>query len=265
MGFRDTDFRGSTMTIISCGLWLSVLLFVVYTVDRLFVKGMKLGVYRFFVGPAALVHDVSQVLACLLTGAQVKNVQLANAKGGRVEHEKPKIPGLGNLMIAVAPLLACGAVLIFMPTVFGIPLHIAPPLPTIVDITPDSLANTAHGLIDSCRGAVLYLANAHYSLTFAAFLYIGLIFTIGLTPDKGKLKYAIFFVILATITMHLADGAMNHAAENFAANVLWPTLSFAVPISLLFLGLALVLSAIHSAFKSKRKPYPLPKGAISTA
>ncbi len=253
------------MTILSCGLWISALLFVVCTVDRLFVKGMKLGLYRFFVGPAVLVHDLSQVVACLLTGARVKNVQLANPKGGRVEHEKPKIPGLGDLAIAIAPMLACGAVLLLIPRIFSIPLHMAPPLPILVDLTPDSLAETAHGLIDSCRGAALYLANAHYSLTFAAFIYLSIIFVIGITPDKGKLKYAIACVVIVTAAMYFANGMMNNAAENFAANVLWGPLSFAVPMALLCLGVALVLSAVVSAFKSKKKLYPLPKGMTSPA
>lgn len=251
------------MTIISCGFWLLLLLFIVFTVDRLFVKGMKLGAYRYFVGPAALLHGVSQVLACMLTGAKVKSVLLANHKSGRVEHEKPRLRGVGDVFIAVAPLLACGAVLVFLPRIFSRPLHIASPLPMLVDMTPQSLTDIVHGLITSCREAALYLTSTNYSFAFAAFLYIGLIFTIGIAPDRGKFKYAAFCVVLLTAIMYFADGAMNHAAENFAANVLWGPLSFALPISILFLGVALVLSVFVSALKTQKKPEAVPKPATA--
>jgi hypothetical protein len=241
------------MTLISFGLWLSILIFIAFTVDRLFVKGIKLGAYRFFVGPAALVHNISQVLACLLTGAHVKSVKLADPKTGRVEHEKPKLRLIGDVIIAIAPLLACGAVLIFLPSFFRKSLIIAQPLPKLVDTTPDSFVVVGKGLLATCRGALTYLTTTNYSLPLAAFLYVGLIFTIGLTPDKGKLIYALVAVAAATTGAYFADGALNHAIENFTINTLWTPLSFAVPIALIFLALAVVLSVLASALISRKK------------
>jgi len=241
------------MTIISMGLWLSILILVAFTVDRLFVKGIKLGAYRFFVGPAALVHNISQVLACLLTGAHVKSVKLADPKTGRVEHDKPKLRGIGDVIIAIAPLIACGAVLIFMPSFFKEPLSIAQPLPKLVDTTPNSFANIGYGLLNTCKGTLEHLWAANYSLPFAAFLYVGLIFTIGLTPDKGKLIYAIFAIAALTAGAYFLDGRINHAIEQFINNVLWVPLSFAMPLALIFLALAIVLSALASVLISKKK------------
>lgn len=243
----------NAMTIISCGLWLSILILIAFAVDRLFVKGIKLGAYRFFVGPAALVHNISQVLACLLTGAHVKSVKLADAKTGRVEHEKPKLRGIGEIIIAIAPLIACGAVLIFLPSFFRMPLNIAPPLPKLVDITPNSFASIGHGLLDSCKGAITHLTSINYSLPVAAFLYVGLIFTIGLTPDKGKVIYAVLAVAALTAGAYYADGALNNAIERFAINVLWTPLSFAVPLGLMFLALTVVLTLLASALISRKK------------
>jgi hypothetical protein len=242
------------MTIISCGLWLSILILVAFAVDRLFVNGIKLGAYRFFVGPAALVHNISQVLACLLTGAHVKSVKLADAKTGRVEHEKPKLRGLGEILIAVAPLIACGAILMLMPSFFRQPLSIAPMLPKLVDTTPDAFAGAGYGLLETCKGAVQYLWTANYTLPFAAFLYVGLIFTIGLTPDKGKLLYALFAVAAFTGGAYFLDGKVNHSIERFTINVLWVPLSFAVPLALIFLGLAILLAVLANLLISKKKP-----------
>jgi hypothetical protein len=236
------------------GLWLSILILIAFTVDRLFVKGIKLGAYRFFVGPAALVHNISQVIACLLTGAHVKSVKLADPKTGRVEHERPKLRGIGDVIIAIAPLIACGAVLIFIPGLFKESLSIAPPLPKLVDTTPNSFENIGYGLLATCKGALQHLWAANYSLPFAAFLYVGLIFTIGLTPDKGKLIYAIFAVAAFTAGAYFLDGKMNGAIEKFIINTLWVPLSFAMPLALIFLALAIALSILASAFISKKKP-----------
>jgi hypothetical protein len=148
-----------------------------------------------------------------------------------------------------------------MPHLFSMQLHIAPQLPLLADISPDSFAEFVHGLIASCRGALLNIVSAHYTLAFAAFLYVGIIFSIGITPDQGKFRYAVFFVTLITGLMYLLDKPLGYAATRFSEGVMLPALSFAVPLSVLFFLLAIVFSAVVSAFKGNKKTAAKPATA----
>ncbi|MCX6808948.1 MAG: M50 family metallopeptidase [Candidatus Berkelbacteria bacterium] len=69
--------------------------------------------YQIFLMPGIIIHELSHLIFCVLTGAKVVSVTLFDAEGGRVEHEKPKLPIIGQLLISFAPFVI-GVILIFV-------------------------------------------------------------------------------------------------------------------------------------------------------
>ncbi len=61
--------------------------------------------YYFLIVPGMIVHELSHILGCFLVGAKVKEVKLFSKKGGYIVHKKPKLPLLGKIIIALAPII----------------------------------------------------------------------------------------------------------------------------------------------------------------
>ncbi len=60
--------------------------------------------YRFLIAPGVIIHEYSHALACILTGARIRQVRVFDAAGGAVVHEEPRM-ALGVGIISVAPIL----------------------------------------------------------------------------------------------------------------------------------------------------------------
>jgi hypothetical protein len=65
--------------------------------------------YRYLIAPGVVVHEYSHALACVLTGARIKEIRLFDAKGGQVVHEEPHL-AIGQGLISVAPVFGAAAV-----------------------------------------------------------------------------------------------------------------------------------------------------------
>jgi len=61
--------------------------------------------YYFLIVPGMIVHELSHILGCFLVGAKVKEAKLFSKKGGYIVHGKPKLPLLGKIIIALAPII----------------------------------------------------------------------------------------------------------------------------------------------------------------
>lgn len=88
---------------VACALLLSYL--ANYCLARIFTGKT----YRYLLAPGVIVHEYSHAIACILTGARIKEVRLFDRNGGRVVHEEPRVPG-GQGLISVAPVLGAGIV-----------------------------------------------------------------------------------------------------------------------------------------------------------
>ncbi len=96
------------------------ILLLAAAVDFLLVRSFLGKNYRLFVAPGVIIHEMSHFLACILTGAKVTKVVVFDTSGGSVEHEKPKIPILGQLLISMAPFIIGSAIIYFLSLHLGL-------------------------------------------------------------------------------------------------------------------------------------------------
>lgn len=75
--------------------------------------------YRIFVAPGVIVHETAHAIGCLLTGAKITAFNIFEKSGGHVEHQKSKIPFIGQIVISLAPLLAGGVAIYFLARLVG--------------------------------------------------------------------------------------------------------------------------------------------------
>ncbi|MEX2209999.1 MAG: M50 family metallopeptidase [Patescibacteria group bacterium] len=75
-----------------------------YAANRFLARVFVGRTYRFLIAPGVIVHEYSHALACVLTGARIRQVRVFDARGGAVVHEEPRAP-LGDGIISVAPIL----------------------------------------------------------------------------------------------------------------------------------------------------------------
>lgn len=59
--------------------------------------------YRYFLAPGIILHEYAHAIGCVLTGTRIRRIQLFDATGGRVVHEKP--PLLAQAVISLAPII----------------------------------------------------------------------------------------------------------------------------------------------------------------
>lgn len=62
-------------------------------------------IYTFLVFPGVVIHEFSHVVACLITGAKIKDVEFFGESGGHVTHTKPKLKYVGTFLVSIAPLI----------------------------------------------------------------------------------------------------------------------------------------------------------------
>lgn len=80
---------------------------VIYILREIFLKVTirRPFIYYGFLFPGIILHELSHLVICLVTLTKVRDIKLFSKSGGFVEHEKSKIPFIGNFLISIAPLL----------------------------------------------------------------------------------------------------------------------------------------------------------------
>ncbi len=77
----------SFWSLIAVYVLAALLMLVGALLDHLWAKILGAGkIYRIFVTPGILVHELSHALACLLMGAKVTDMTIFDKEGGHVTH-----------------------------------------------------------------------------------------------------------------------------------------------------------------------------------
>lgn len=97
----------------------AIVILVSSVLDRLYAQVLALRPLYYVIRlPGVILHELTHVIGCLITGAEIKKVVLFSREGGSVIHTEPKIPILGTVIISTAPLLILPFVLSLMTSIF---------------------------------------------------------------------------------------------------------------------------------------------------
>jgi|GEM_PF-689982 len=196
-------------------IFLLAIVIISFIIDRLLANTFLGKSYRYFVAPGVILHELSHAFFCVITGAKIVKISFFEKDGGKVEHEKSKIPLLGQALISFAPLFF-GIVAVFFLARF---LGLKSELIDLQDINySDFLANAK---------ILLKSLNFHSYLNWLL-LYLVLSVAVTMTPSTEDFKNAMIFIVIFS-------GGM------FA---LWRFLSFSPPDSLVPAKLLVLLSTV---------------------
>lgn len=232
-------------------LWFLAVLWGAFVADR--VWSQMLGrAYWIAIAPGIVVHEFSHVVACWITRAKVVSVQFVGPEGGRVEHEKPKLPLIGQPIISLAPLAGCSLALILVGAVLDSQAAKAiGPAPVRLTLTARGVGRFAAGAWGTVADLLQALRRAGYrQWQTYAFLYAALCFGIALRPsarDFGNAAGGIAFVIGVLAGADWLSGAFGR--PHIMAEYVLPSIQFPLRYLISILGLVLLLTAAAWALR----------------
>lgn len=106
--------------LVSLTLVVIAVLVLTYLIDFFLSRSIFGRNYRIFVAPGVILHELSHVALCLLTGAKISHVSFFDRRGGSVTHSRPKIPVIGQILISLAPFFIGGIAIYFLAKLLGV-------------------------------------------------------------------------------------------------------------------------------------------------
>lgn len=160
--------------------WFGLIFGASYLINWLLIRSIIRRYYRLFVAPGVLVHELSHALGCLITGAQITEINFWKVSGGHVKHYEPRLPLLGEAIIALAPIWGTFLVLSFLTWLMA---------PQILDVLQGTTLATIVDVIDITKWQTwLYL-----------YLVTSLVATIA--PSKTDMTYALGSLVVLAVTL----------------------------------------------------------------
>ena len=232
-------------------VWAIVIVLTSFGVQHLWAPAARNRFFIILMAPGVIAHEVSHVLACLLTGATVKEVSLSNAGvSGKVEHTRPIIPILGQALIALAPLIGCGACLwlvtstdVLQPAAEGLGRGQDP---AAALARPEVFVNYLTNAIDETWYAVR-AANFKDWRTYAL-LYVAILMAVHMSPSRRDLRTG----LLSIVALGVAAFLVAQVRPKWVAvpvQELWPFLTLCLALSLSLLLLTLFAMGVIRFFR----------------
>ena len=148
------------------------------------------GIYRLFVAPGVILHELSHAFACFFTGTKVTSINMFKKEGGEVKHARSKIPILGPIIISLAPFVVGGVAIFFFSKWMGL---------NALDINEFTL-NPAQFLEIVKQSFFGIELN---DVTNWALLYLALSIAVTMIPSLRDLRNIVFSIILVVLTVVL--------------------------------------------------------------
>jgi len=190
--------------------WFLLILMAAVCADRFW--GALLGrVYWIFLAPGVAVHELSHAVACLLTLAKVRKVRLFGTGGGSVEHAPSRIPVIGQVIISLAPIAGCSAVLALVgwllkwPIAYGV--KSVPMRMGTSDIGIKLFLNDVFDAVTSL-GRALWRANYSDWRTWV-FIYAAVVLGIAIRPSREDIRHAFAGLIGVGLAAFGVDWLLN--------------------------------------------------------
>jgi len=234
--------------------WLVVIVFTALGVHRLWSGLVQPRVVNSILLPGTLIAQLGHVLGLLVTGGTVNNTTLIkdddSGEPQTGKDVKPRIPVIGPILIAMLPMLACGAAIYAVSQYMGRDILARMQGEAVPRQLPTMLAAVWPMLRERIT-LVARLVEAPRASRFAdrrpwAVVYLVICLTVRMAPLPGTLRGAIgaiFVLGLAAALMGMAWPSTEGAPG--LLDRAWPVLTFSVAVLLFLLLLSL---AVRGAF-----------------
>lgn len=218
LGFRDNlnfdlSFLGNKWAVLF--IFLLIIIIVSFMIDRLLANTFLGKSYRYFVAPGVILHELAHALFCIITGAKIVKISFFEKDGGKVEHEKSKIPLFGQALISFAPLFFGIVAVFFLARFLGLK-------PEMIDLKNIDYS----GFLANAK--ILFKSLNFHSYLNWLLLYLVLSVAVTMTPSTEDFKNAMIFIVV------FSGGAF----------ALWHFLNFSPPDSLVPAKLLVLLSTV---------------------
>ncbi|MCI0343653.1 MAG: hypothetical protein L0216_21315 [Planctomycetales bacterium] len=181
-------------------LWMFLFLVLVFGLGALWAPLLDKKGVRFVLAPGFLAMVVLKHVACLLAAAKVRESRPFGPGDEIVEHAEPKLPGIGNLLVAAIPFFGLVVAFCLAHWALGNPLALPRDLPPLVT-NLDEIARFGYGLSDYVQGAVNVVRRLPGSPVAAwVVAYLGISVLLALRPSFRDMKFlSVTILVLAAV------------------------------------------------------------------
>ncbi len=213
--------------------WFAAIFGLSYLINRLLARSVLWRYYRWFVAPGVMVHELSHAVGCLLTGAEITEINFWKSSGGHVRHRQRSEPffrWVADPIIALAPIWGTFLLLAFLTWL----------------LIPGFFQSIQSG---AYTDLLLNLPIARWQFWLYLYLVTSLAATIA--PSKTDMNYA--FGSLVVLFIVLFGGSYFTGFSEAITNLL----NYLLPFGLFTIGImvvALIIAAIL-AFPNRDKRF----------
>ncbi|MEK7096672.1 MAG: M50 family metallopeptidase [Patescibacteria group bacterium] len=196
--------------------------------------------YRLFVAPGIIIHEVAHAVACLVTGAKIKALDMFNKNGGSVEHFKPKLPIIGPILISTAPIIF-GVIIIYF-------------LSKLIGLKPVDLTGMNYSYSDGLEliKRIILSFNAH-GIRNGIVLYLLFSVAVTMNPSIQDLKniFLSLLIIGVGILATFRYTSLRPSISQFNPTEMTIVLSTVVALLILCLILSIIIFTLSKFIKPK--------------
>lgn len=227
-------------------LWLFIYTLLLFAL-RAMVKSADAPWLKLILAPAVLLAIVVRALACAIGKAEVEAMNPPWRAGPPIRHKPPKIAFYGPLALAVLPLAACMAALLFAARELDWPLRVDVVLPDLEPGTRvvEALGETSVRILSAMEASVEHLPFGEPR--FWIFFWLAAAIHLYLAPTALEWRSQAFFLGVAALAcaaidwLGLSAGFLTRGwyLRTFYGDPAWDGLSLLIVMA--FLGLVLAL------------------------
>lgn len=237
--------------------WLIVIVAASMGTLHLWTSASKSRIVVILLAPGIIAHEMCHVLACLVTGSTVKEVGLTDAgAAGKVVHTPPAIPVLGQALIALAPIVGCGAGLwlatIGLLAAVSGRFAIAAAVPDNLDfLRPDLFAKY---LVDVLADTWRAFLRADYR-DWRTYLYLFLAANLvsHMSPSKRDWRNGLLSIVTVCLVVFVVDQVWPGLAARPIYRA-WPFLTLCLALALSVLVLTLLVIGVIRLIRLMLRP-----------
>jgi hypothetical protein len=226
--------------------WFLVLVILSNILSRVWLNSLSRWAYLVFAAPGIIVHELSHLVACWLTGARVTNVKLMSIDGGSVTHGPPKGGVFGQAFVSMAPLIGIPSALVLVGFLFHNVNFFKCDLTWDFDLH-GNMIEIAAGALSSAWDMVVINIWENHSPWFVLYLYLAVSFTAALAPSWKDLKNSWVGIAALSVVLVVWGLILDHILFAWSAPVtkfLVGSLTWIAAVGFVFSMIALIIGLL---------------------